>query len=448
MSNFYFYAFVALIIVALAPVVRKPARIFEYPQFMATVFAVFILPQAVSLTRFPGTTPAGAIETVLLMCVLCLGMCLAGYLVRPSKSALPYLTLPVNAPRLFIGGLVFVACGYFFDHLISLMTEEETGGSMWSGVVTIYAFFEGLIYPGFAICLITALQNPRQPFPWIATAIAAYLPIEITIFAGRREATTQFVLTIFLTIFYTRRWVPPRLVIVAGIVFATLAIPATGTYRTIVSLGAWNYLPQFDLVENFTTFVNSESSTLELRNGAMLIESTRRGGSYEYGSAYWDQMVFRFMPAQIIGARAKQALMFHTLEERTAEEEMAQHLGFQVDTGSTMTGMGDVFRQFGFAGCVFFALVAVLFRNLYSASLKPGSTFAQLLYISIATTSMRAITHQTVDFLPGLTYNAVFLGLLTLFAHEGRRRRPVIQRHSHTYQPLLRVDNPRPDPPT
>ena len=149
MNTFYLYSFIVLILVALLPIVRRPARIFEYPQFMAVVFAVYISPQAVSLVKFSGAAPSEAVEAVLLMCVLCLAACILGYRVRPNARALSYLIQPVNSTPLFVGGLVFVACGYLFDFLISRMTEEETGGSTWSGVVTIYAFLEGLIYPGF-----------------------------------------------------------------------------------------------------------------------------------------------------------------------------------------------------------------------------------------------------------------------------------------------------------
>jgi hypothetical protein len=43
---------------------------------------------------------------------------------------------------------------------------------------------------------------------------------------------------------------------------------------------------------------------------------------------------------------------------------------------------------------------------------------AQLFYIQISTSAMRAVTHQTMDFLPGIVYQAIFLGMLALFAHE------------------------------
>jgi hypothetical protein len=80
--------------------------------------------------------------------------------------------------------------------------------------------------------------------------------------------------------------------------------------------------------------------------------------------------------------------------------------------------MGDSFQQFGYFGCGFFLLLAVIFRTLWLTSLQPSAFFAQLLYIQTSTSAMRAVTHQTVDYLPGLVYNVIFLGLAVWYARE------------------------------
>jgi hypothetical protein len=96
---------------------------------------------------------------------------------------------------------------------------------------------------------------------------------------------------------------------------------------------------------------------------------------------------------------------------------------FKRSKGSTVTGMGDSFKQFGYFGCLFFALLAVIFRSLWETSLQPNTYFAKLLYIQTSTSAMRAVTHQTVDYFPGLLYNVVFLGLAVLYARIPRKKR-------------------------
>jgi hypothetical protein len=350
------------------------------------------------------------------------------------------LTHPVNLDRLFHGGLVFIGVSFFFSYLLSQMTEDEKGGSMWTGPSTIYGFFQGLIYPAFSICLFTALRTQRL-LAWTATVVAAIQPLQATVLTGRREATIQFLLTLALTLFYHRGTKPPRWAMVAVIIGAMLAIPATGTYRGLAAKGEWDQVRQMDLVANFRRYL-TEESTLELRNAAVFIEGTRRSKAYELGKGYWDQLVFRFVPAQLLGKEFKESLMFLPTVDRIHDEVAT--LGYDISIGSTLTGMSDSFRQFGWFGCIFFALLGVVFKSLFRASQQPNAIFAQLFYIQVGTSAMRTVTHQTVDFLPGLMYYAIFLGLLFLYARE-RSARPGVRhltRRPPATQPVEQLAGP------
>ena len=411
MASYYFWILIAGLAVTLAVTLFKPERIYEYPFFMAAAFMVFIVPQAVSLMRFPGAAGEEQIARVLLMCCLCFGMCWAGYSLKPVQFLNRTLARPVNLDRLFHGGLVFIAVSYFFNHLISQMTEEQTGGSQWTGPVTIYGFFAGLIYPAFAICLFTAFRTNGW-LAWFCVVVAAIQPLQASVLAGRRETTVLFLLTLALTLYYYRGIKPPRLAIVFSVLSAMLIIPATGTYRSIAAERDWEQIGQMDLVGNFEYYLNSES-ILELRNAALVMEATRLAGEYQYGAAYWDQLVFRFIPAQLVGKGLKDSLMFQPSDEHL-KAELAK-LGYDVPGGSTLTGMADAFQQFGWFGCIFFAGMGLLFKTLFRATQAPNPIFAQLFYILTATSAMRAITHQTIDFLPGLVYYTIFLGLLWLY---------------------------------
>lgn len=423
MSLLQIWIFVFLAGFLLARGFTVPRRFFEFPYFMAATFVVFIFPQVISLSRFPGATPLESLTPVMIMTNLCLACCYLGYLLRPSRWIVRHGSTPVKLERLFHVGVGFVFVSLFFNFLISRMTAEETGGSMWTGRVTIYHFFSQLVYPGFAICLYTALTK-RSSLAWLFTFLAALNPVMSIVLAGRRESAALFVLTIGLTLFFQRRFVPPRALIAIGIVFAMLAIPATTKYRTTVSLEGVGGVRQIDLVGNFKRFLNEES-ILELRNAAVLIYATRMRGNYDYGTAYWDQLVFRFVPAQLFGKEFKDKLMFEepVIDEKKEEEVEIGIRSFAAPKGTTLTGMGDAFKQFGYFGCLFFVLLAVIFRSLWETALQPNTFFAKLLYIQTSTSAMRAVTHQTVDFFPGLLYNLIFLGMAVFYARVPRRER-------------------------
>lgn len=53
-----------------------------------------------------------------------------------------------------------------------------------------------------------------------------------------------------------------------------------------------------------------------------------------------------------------------------------------------------------------------------------NATLPQLLYIMVCPSAMRAVTHWTLDFLPGLLYSALFLGLAAWYAHRPASCRP------------------------
>lgn len=431
MTWFCFWLLIGVVGILLTLVMVKPARVFEYPYFMAATFGVFILPQAVSLLRFPGDAPESAITSVLLTSCLCVSACWLGYQLPINRRIAYHAARRVNSRRLFDMGVGFIVIAYFFTYLISKIDPAEMGEGSWTGRVTIYGFFTLLVFPGFAIALRTALRA-RKMRAWLAAAAAAVLPLKAALFAGRREGTALFALTIALVLFFDRRKAPPRLVLVLVLAATTLVIPATGTYRTLVTEGGLEALRQLNLVENFREYLNEES-ILELRNAAMVIEAARRSGEREFGKGYWDQLVFRFVPAQLVGKELKDKLMFRSSEERLSGE--IRHSEFIMSRGSTLTGMADSFQQFGYFGCLFFAVVAVGFRALWSAANQENAMFAQLFYIQLTTSAMRAVTHQTADFLPALAYNMVFLGVAFLYARERPMRRPLRVRRHRRSQP-------------
>ena len=113
--------------------------------------------------------------------------------------------------------------------------------------------------------------------------------------------------------------------------------------------------------------------------------------------------------------------------QRDPGDFVEEKMGFAMPVGSTITGLGDSFNQFGYFGCLVFAGMAYLFKNLWTAANHPEGIGAQILYIQVMTTAMRALTHQTLDFLPGLIYSGIFIGLVVFYARESRTpSRPLI----------------------
>ena len=105
-------------------------------------------------------------------------------------------------------------------------------------------------------------------------------------------------------------------------------------------------------------------------------------------------------------------------EQRDMSDFVENVFGFGLPVGLTVTGMGDSFNEFGYLGCLFFAALGYLFKTLWAAANRPNGTMAQILYIQVTTSAMRAATHQTIDFLPGFIYSVIFIGAIAFYATE------------------------------
>ncbi len=446
MTGFLFWTFVMLLAWPLLKIIRRPERIYSYPHFMTAVFAIFILPQAISLVRFPGAAPEEAVQKVLLVTCLCLGACLIGYRLASSHPVVRQPPQTVDPRRLLLAGLVFVGCGIGFSYVLghTEIQTNEFGG--WTGPATIYGFFQQLCYPGFAICLMVTIRRPTF-LSLGSTLIATIIPLQSILF-GRREPAALFLMTIGLTLYFRLGLKPPGWLVATGIAIAILAIPATATYRQFQLQNDWQAVRQMELVNNFKDFLRTES-VLELRNAAMLIEATRRSRNYEYGAGYWNHLVFRYVPGQLLGPAFKEFLMIASPRERL-ESELAA-MDYVNPPGSTVTAMGDSFQQFGYFGCLFFAGLGVFYRALWRKAIPRNALFAQLLYMQSCTCAMRAVTHWTLDFLPGLAYNVIFLGGAAIYASAEKpvsrawaRRRPCPPSSGEFIRPFVLGQNTAP----
>lgn len=411
MPNF-FIPFALTCVVLLAVAVVRPRLIYEYPYFMAATFTAFILPQAFALYR----DQWGGIylRMTLLMCFLCLACCWLGYQRRPHPALLSKLNIPIDLARFLQGGIGLVLIGWYFTHKLGTLSEDELSSRM-TGISTVYLFFGGLVYPGFAICFYCALKR-GWIIAWLGAFGAAVIPMQAALFYGRREPTVLFLMSVGLGIFFIKRKAAPRWAIIVAVLAGMLFIPSTAEYRQLAREDPFAAFKEINFTEQFREALAPDAIS-ELKNATALIAATEETGDYELGAGYWNQIVFRFVPAQFLGRDFKDSLMIGG-QQRDMSDFVYDVLGFQLPVGLTVTGMGDSFNEFGYVGCLFFAAVGYLFKTLWAAANRPNGIVAQILYIQITTSAMRAATHQTVDFLPAFIYGLAFIGAIAFYARE------------------------------
>jgi len=143
------------------------------------------------------------------------------------------------------------------------------------------------------------------------------------------------------------------------------------------------------------------------------IENVDQSGNFNFGIATWNELVFTFVPAQLVGRSIKQSL--------TIELPDVHGRFYNTGTGENTTRMTDSFASFWYFGCLKFFLVAFLLGKLYISAMK-GNTAAQIIYMLSAATSMLVITHFTNEILIAWVHMVVFLWPALYYATIPRHR--------------------------
>lgn len=430
----YLYAFIGICLGLLTWGLLRPARVYQYPFFMGGIFFAFLAPQTISLVWNQGPLSTDVIERVLLMSCLCAAMCWLGYQFKPKEWLLEKLDFEIDRTKLLYGGITFVLISYYCEYQIastvasSAVQVTEAGG--WTGIVTVYAFFGSLAFPGFIIILMHTLRYPRIS-NFVLTFFAALPPLRLLII-GRRQPAATLLVTIGLALFFHRRLVPPRWLVVGMILLTLIAVPMIGQYRNIASSGNWGELLELRPAESMRDYIE-QGDILELRNAAYVIENTLKTGDYRYGTGFWDMIAFNFVPAQFVGTETKKAVLFNW--GNNAFESIFA-MGYDFAPGSTITGVGDAFLEFDYFGCLFFFLSAYFFKHLWFSAFYRSSLFSRILYTSLFAPMLVAVTHGVVTFASALMFNFVFLGAVVLYARK--KPHPSAQRSSWVSDTRLR----------
>lgn len=413
LENLFFIVCLALLAWGL---IRRE-RIYQYPFFMGAIFIAFIRPQATAIIGNPGVVSQPALERVLLFSCLCAAASWLGYQLKPNANWIAKFHIPLNQRRLFEAGLILLSISYACNFVLSRITIQVTATGTWTGPATILVFFAQVIYIAFTIFLLRFLQKPSiANVVWVA--LASIQPLNDIILVGRRQPTMTFLIIIGLCFWLVRRSMPPRWVFIIAVTALVYVIPLVGELRG----DFWMLIFQRDwqaiINASQQSFDNlRDGEVLELRNAAVLMDAAEKSGQYGFGTGFWDRLVFQYVPGQIVGYEVKSSLQFNW-----TQYDLGGMYGYVMPTGTTPTGVGDSFVEFGYFGCLVFALIAYLFKSVWVPAVYLNSTVSQLLYIGLLSPAMVGVTHGIGRFLQ----EAVFQFIVVFWIrHYARVKDPI-----------------------
>lgn len=399
MAAFLLTVFILLCVSLIASGFKDRGKVYQYPFLMAVAFTTFILPQALSLV-IASNIPKSALCRTLIMCCLCLGASWVGYNISIPAKWLRFSKNDNSQPSEQILFLYLFLGGAF-----SLLTARQLDGQVTgisTGIVTIFIFFyrtfTEIAYPAYLIKLFkkTSWRN------FLLTIAASASIFYFAFFVGRRTSTGFFFIAIATAYFFIKKRYLPRWIIICSIIFGCLFIFSIKDYRNFLATGNWDYISQANPTENVKKLINDEESVLELRSAAVVIDFAAKYNQYEFGSYYWDRLIFYFFPGQWFGTELKQSLQFNSINLNT---ELSAKYNYLIPTGSTKTGIAEAFLQFDYFGCFIFAIVGIYFKWLWYRTLVLSNFIDRVVYIQliIAATIGAVVTGHSFFFAKLLT---------------------------------------------
>lgn len=373
------------------------ARFYEYPFLAAAVFFSFVLPQIPGLANSRFISDEALSKTLFLTC-LCLVMAGLGW--RAGVRVKVFSDSSFSEARLLRCAAFLSLVGAYFFYKFGQLPDEDRLRGMHTGVSVAYLFFAKLLTYGLAIALICyAARRSKLALGIILFDLLLY--VHRIIITGKRGETAELFLMIALAYWFQKRWVVPRGAVVAGVCLSVVALLGVGEYReaTLYNDGPdWTAVLNIDIGRQWEGLLKEGGP--EMRNAVSAIEWIDRSRAFDFGAHHWNQIVFSYVPAQLVGHDFKSSLLF--------DMPAIFPRGFDPGIGATWTGMADVFASFWYLGSVTFYGLAFVMGLLYRSAME-GVTVSKIIYSLSTVPSMLAITHFTSEILIAWIHILIFL---------------------------------------
>jgi hypothetical protein len=404
----------------------KPGEYLTYPCLSAILYVAWVTPQIWAL-RSDQTLPEASLIWLVLMVLICFLATLFGWYVgvngRPPQKALR----PVSLAAFTTGTAALTAFAISMQLLMGLQPAEARASATWSGPLTIMSFFLNVSNVSLAASLLLVVR--KRDWQTISLVIANLtLTLPAAFIYLRRAEMLTLCMTIPMALWFSRRRSIPAPIILAGVagltlvVFAMTELREAATARAIQT-GEQQGLMSVDVVKSVdfanSTPLNDPENAKEMRNAAEIVSYANATGNLTYGSTAWNNFIFQWVPGQIVGFGLKNSLMIG----KSIKESLIDYSAFEISNGSTYTGFGSAFLEFGLLGCVFFFIPAVIFGRLWTLALT-GDVFSQTLYMSTMTIALHCVTHFAAYYIVSAPLMFLAVWVLRMASEKPAHRAP------------------------
>ncbi len=410
---------------------KSPDRIYQFPLFAGGAWLFYIVPQVIGIINNPKTIPSGivndyGIELAILMACLCALASFIGYLKRSKRALLRKKVDVLSINKVFISGLLLGGIAYFaYYQLITLsggFNSYINGGNyslVWRGLPVMYAFLMALNWPALMLCLMATLKKPSI-VKWFFIILLSIQPIISITMLGRRSHFVTYFLIIGISIFFIRRWSPPKYIVVAAMISALTFVLVAPNFRGESSLqGKIEKIKDTSISHEYSTLLEGQGF-LEFMVPIAIIPTLNNALEFGYGRGFYNTMVQNWVPSRLVGRNFKKSLYAPTVN---IQYLMQTQYGWSIPYGSNPTGIGDAFVEFWFFGVMLYYLLGRFFRAVWDRAVLCGSFFSMIFYVALIPLGMETVFGSFTQFPSRILYLLIFLYPLLIFCKRGRREK-------------------------
>jgi hypothetical protein len=397
-----FYIYVGVCLAMMVPAIWRKEDRLQFPFLAgATVLLMVCLPLAGLISDPQGPTDA-ALGRFTVMAILCQLASWAGYNHPWKFKALS--ALEFDSDRLAIVAVTLTVFGFYFAYQLSTIEPEIAANGNWTGIATIFVTLSQVSRYGFVLAAILYFRSKDWRF--LLVMIPQLVIYGKLFLAGRRTLTGELLIIIMTLFFFYRRKSVPLWLLLTGMVSLAILSYNIGDIRANADR------PLEERIESFMSsdplsVLSEESMVQENRyidifNAVNFMEARDLGGHYTYGSHFWNQLVFGFVPAQFFGDAFKESLQFNLYDDSALTH-------FQKSNGTCESGIAEAFMAFGYFGCALFFIMGASFRWLWDQSVR-GNVLCQFILMLNILPGIMSFSLQLWTMLNGLVNLLIFAG--------------------------------------
>lgn len=409
--DFLFYLFAISAFIPVYQAWRTPSKLYELPFLYGVACYVFIVPTLFFVKDDNYLLSDSQFNRYLINAVICFWAALWGYqsLKANRKFSIEKRTIIYNDKKIFVTLLPIIMIGGYASTLI----DPSEFGSEKGGVFALILFFSRLLRPTIIILFTTYLMQPKQK-KLIFLLLYLFISLQFIFISGRRSEVFNLIITIIFPLFFIRKVIAPRQLIIPAIVVVIFIVAVLPVAREFTKKGEYDKLLGLSLTEISTAYLNGER-TNEVIEAAINMEVIYRENNYSYGASLYNSLVHQYASATIFGRDFKNSLFIDKVDIGSLRDKYFWMGESGYKGYLSYTGFAAAFYEFGYFGFLLFFLFGRLTKFFWTKATNEEDIFWIIFYCCFATFILFSVYHSITAiptiFLPMLLILIVVMNL-------------------------------------